>query len=102
MFRKFLSIYISYYIHILRPISVSFFNETATPEIYTYLHTLSLHDALPISFFLLIINVSYAFFDTFAIIDIMTQGGPGNSTSILVYEVYNAGDRKSTRLNSSH
>ena len=33
----------------------------------------------------------YAFFDTFAIIDIMTQGGPGSSTSILVYKVYNAG-----------
>src|SRR5690606_41935040 len=30
------------------------------------------------------------FFDTFAIIDIMTQGGPGSSTSILVYKVYNA------------
>lgn len=45
----------------------------------------------PTTFFLLIINVIYAFFDTFAIIDIMTQGGPGNSTSILVYQVYNAG-----------
>jgi len=45
----------------------------------------------PTTFFLLIINVIYAFFDTFAIIDIMTQGGPGTSTSILVYEVYNAG-----------
>lgn len=45
----------------------------------------------PTTFFLLIINVIYAFFDTFAIIDVMTQGGPGNSTSILVYQVYNAG-----------
>jgi sn-glycerol 3-phosphate transport system permease protein len=45
----------------------------------------------PTTFFLLIINVIYSFFDTFAIIDIMTQGGPGNSTSILVYQVYNAG-----------
>lgn len=45
----------------------------------------------PTTFFLLVINVIYAFFDTFAIIDIMTQGGPGNSTSILVYKVYNAG-----------
>src|SRR5690606_25283741 len=33
----------------------------------------------PTTFFLLIINVIYAFFDTFAIIDIMTQGGPGTS-----------------------
>ena len=45
----------------------------------------------PTTFFLLVINVIYAFFDTFAIIDIMTQGGPGTSTSILVYQVYNAG-----------
>jgi sn-glycerol 3-phosphate transport system permease protein len=45
----------------------------------------------PTTFFLLVINVIYAFFDTFAIIDIMTQGGPGTSTSILVYKVYNAG-----------
>ncbi|PLC49027.1 sn-glycerol-3-phosphate ABC transporter permease UgpA [Pollutimonas subterranea] len=45
----------------------------------------------PTTFFLLVVNVIYAFFDTFAIIDIMTQGGPGDSTSILVYKVYNAG-----------
>lgn len=45
----------------------------------------------PTTFFLLVVNVIYAFFDTFAIIDIMTQGGPGSSTSILVYKVYNAG-----------
>ncbi|MYN12099.1 sn-glycerol-3-phosphate ABC transporter permease UgpA [Pusillimonas sp. TS35] len=45
----------------------------------------------PTTFFLLIINVIYAFFDTFAIIDIITQGGPGTDTSILVYKVYNAG-----------
>ncbi|MGB3288865.1 MAG: sn-glycerol-3-phosphate ABC transporter permease UgpA [Burkholderiaceae bacterium] len=45
----------------------------------------------PTTFFLLVINVIYAFFDTFAVIDIMTQGGPGTSTSILVYKVYNAG-----------
>jgi sn-glycerol 3-phosphate transport system permease protein len=45
----------------------------------------------PTTFFLLIINVIYAFFDTFAIIDIITQGGPGSETSILVYKVYNAG-----------
>jgi sn-glycerol 3-phosphate transport system permease protein len=45
----------------------------------------------PTTFFLLVVNVIYAFFDTFAVIDIMTQGGPGTSTSILVYKVYNAG-----------
>jgi sn-glycerol 3-phosphate transport system permease protein len=42
----------------------------------------------PTTFFLLVINVVYAFFDTFAIIDAATQGGPGKETSILVYKVY--------------
>jgi sn-glycerol 3-phosphate transport system permease protein len=42
----------------------------------------------PTTFFLLVINVVYAFFDTFAIIDATTHGGPGKSTSILVYKVY--------------
>ena len=42
----------------------------------------------PTTFFLLVINVVYAFFDTFAIVDAATQGGPGRDTSILVYKVY--------------
>lgn len=42
----------------------------------------------PTTFFLLVINVVYAFFDTFGIIDAATQGGPGKDTSILVYKVY--------------
>jgi sn-glycerol 3-phosphate transport system permease protein len=42
----------------------------------------------PTTFFLLVINVVYAFFDTFAIVDAATQGGPGKATSILVYKVY--------------
>ncbi len=42
----------------------------------------------PTSFFLLVINVVYAFFDTFAIIDAATKGGPGKETAILVYKVY--------------
>ena len=42
----------------------------------------------PTTFFLLVINIVYAFFDTFAIIDAATQGGPGKETSILVYKVY--------------
>ncbi|WP_322998236.1 sn-glycerol-3-phosphate ABC transporter permease UgpA [Castellaniella sp.] len=45
----------------------------------------------PTSFFLLVINFIYAFFDTFAVIDVVTQGGPGQATDILVYKVYNAG-----------
>jgi sn-glycerol 3-phosphate transport system permease protein len=42
----------------------------------------------PTTFFLLVINVVYAFFDTFGIIDATTQGGPGKDTAILVYKVY--------------
>jgi sn-glycerol 3-phosphate transport system permease protein len=45
----------------------------------------------PTTFFLLVINVVYAFFDTFAIVDAATQGGPGAETSILVYKVYYEG-----------
>lgn len=45
----------------------------------------------PTTFFLLVINVIYAFFDTFAIVDAATQGGPGRDTSILVYKVYRDG-----------
>ena len=45
----------------------------------------------PTTFFLLVINVVYAFFDTFGIVDATTQGGPGQDTSILVYKVYHAG-----------
>jgi sn-glycerol 3-phosphate transport system permease protein len=42
----------------------------------------------PTTFFLLVINIVYAFFDTFGIIDAATHGGPGKDTSILVYKVY--------------
>jgi len=42
----------------------------------------------PTTFFLLVINVVYAFFETFGIIDAATLGGPGKATSILVYRVY--------------
>ncbi len=42
----------------------------------------------PTTFFLLVINIVYAFFDTFAIVDAATHGGPGKSTAILVYKVY--------------
>ena len=42
----------------------------------------------PTTFFLLVINVVYAFFDTFAIIDTATGGGPAKATEILVYKVF--------------
>ncbi len=45
----------------------------------------------PTTFFLLVINVVYAFFGTFGLIDATTQGGPGQDTQILVYKVYHDG-----------
>ncbi|MGV3653863.1 MAG: sn-glycerol-3-phosphate ABC transporter permease UgpA [Noviherbaspirillum sp.] len=45
----------------------------------------------PTTFFLLIINIVYAFFDTFGIIEATTQGGPGKDTEILVYKVFSDG-----------
>ncbi len=45
----------------------------------------------PTTFFLLVVNMVYAFFDTFAIIDAATGGGPANATEILVYKVYHDG-----------
>ena len=36
-------------------------------------------------------NLIYAFFDTFGIIDVMTSGGPENNTTTLIYKVYNDG-----------
>jgi sn-glycerol 3-phosphate transport system permease protein len=42
----------------------------------------------PTTFFLLVVNIVYAFFDTFGIVDAATEGGPGKDTTILVYKVY--------------
>jgi sn-glycerol 3-phosphate transport system permease protein len=47
----------------------------------------------PTGFFLLVINIIYAFFGTFGIIGSLTQGGPGQATNILVWKVYNDGFR---------
>ncbi|MEM9242634.1 MAG: sn-glycerol-3-phosphate ABC transporter permease UgpA [Pseudomonadota bacterium] len=45
----------------------------------------------PTTFFLLVINVIYAFFDTFGIVQTVTQGGPANATNLVVYKVYSDG-----------
>ncbi|MCP5280577.1 MAG: sn-glycerol-3-phosphate ABC transporter permease UgpA [Rhodoferax sp.] len=42
----------------------------------------------PVTFFLLVVNIVYAFFDTFGVIDATTQGGPAGATQILVYKVF--------------
>ncbi len=45
----------------------------------------------PTTFFLLIMNMLYAFFQVFGLIDIMTKGGPGDATQVLVYKLYRDG-----------
>src|SRR5665213_472407 len=45
----------------------------------------------PTTFFLMVVNVVYAFFDTFAIVDASTSGGPVQATTILVFKVYQDG-----------
>jgi len=45
----------------------------------------------PMTFFLLVTNISYAFFDIFPIVDVMTRGGPFNATNILIYNLYREG-----------
>ncbi len=45
----------------------------------------------PTTFFLLVVNVVFAFFDTFGIIHATTSGGPAKATEILVYKVFNDG-----------
>ncbi len=42
----------------------------------------------PTTFFLLVVNIVYAFFETFGIIDAVTSGGPAKATEVLVYKVY--------------
>jgi len=45
----------------------------------------------PTTFFLLVVNLVYAFFDTFGIIHAITKGGPAKATEVLVFKVYNDG-----------
>ena len=45
----------------------------------------------PTTFFLLVVNIVYVFFDTFGIIDTVTGGGPSGATETLVYKVYSDG-----------
>ena len=45
----------------------------------------------PTTFFLVVVNIVYALFETFSIIHAVTSGGPAGATEILVYKVYNDG-----------
>jgi sn-glycerol 3-phosphate transport system permease protein len=55
--------------------------------------TITLPLLSPTGFFLLVVNIIYAFFGTFGVIDAMTKGGPARATEILVFKVYNDGFR---------
>lgn len=52
----------------------------------------------PITLFLLIMNTLYACFETFGLIDITTEGGPGRTTNILIYKLYQDGFVSQNRL----
>ena len=45
----------------------------------------------PTTFFLLVVNIIYAFFDTFGVIDAVTQGGPAKATEVLVFKIFQDG-----------
>lgn len=53
--------------------------------------TVTLPLIMPTFFFLMIMNLIYGLFETFALIDTMTRGGPAAATSTLVYKVYQDG-----------
>src|SRR3546814_14574237 len=94
--------------------SFCFFNDTATTEIYTYCHTLSLHDALPI--YLVLRLERDALLGVAAMVDARVDAergatavhmiGPGAAPMLQQRRCIPfadlAADRKSTRLNSSH
>ncbi|MBD3305439.1 glycerol-3-phosphate transporter permease, partial [candidate division KSB3 bacterium] len=45
----------------------------------------------PTTFFLLVMNIIYAFFETFGVVHQITEGGPNHATEIMVYKVYRDG-----------
>ncbi len=45
----------------------------------------------PITFYLVVLNMVFAFFESFGVIDAVTKGGPGDSTMIMVYKLYKDG-----------
>src|SRR3546814_20343252 len=88
---------------------VFFFNDTATTEIYTYGHTLSLHDALPISRATQakpgyrVVRPGTGKPNLADLVRLPHRCGPSNRLARWPYSGRpQSGDRKSTRLNSSH
>jgi sn-glycerol 3-phosphate transport system permease protein len=53
--------------------------------------TITLPLLSPVTFLLVVLNVIFAFFETFGVIHAVTQGGPGGATEILVYKAYQDG-----------
>jgi len=53
--------------------------------------TIALPLLSPTAFFLIVMNIVYAFFDTFGVIHAITEGGPNDATNIMVYKVYHDG-----------
>lgn len=49
----------------------------------------------PITFYLVVTNITYAFFDTFGTIDFLTRGGPAGATSVMMYRIYVTGIQQS-------
>ncbi len=45
----------------------------------------------PITFYLVVLNMVFAFFESFGVIDAVTKGGPGDATMIMVYKAYKDG-----------
>ena len=45
----------------------------------------------PMTFFLLVTNITYSFFDLFGMIDLVTKGGPLNATNVMIYNLYRDG-----------
>ena len=58
---------------------------------WTRFRTIVLPLLSPTTFFLLVVNIVYAFFETFGVIHTITSGGPQQATTILVYKVYSDG-----------
>ena len=52
----------------------------------------------PTTLFLLIMNTLYASFETFGLVDITPEGGPGRATDLLIYQLYRDGFKSSSRI----
>lgn len=57
-------------------------------NVWLRFRTIQLPLLMPTTFFLLVVNTVYAFFETFGVVDATTKGGPGKDTAILIYKVY--------------